>query len=403
MRVLDSFDRPLYLILAIALLTVVLSIYFVYFEYKRAKFLRSHTPNKNYRFSKIRKTAILIASKDGEMTIYKTVKAAKQTRYPVYVVSDGSTDNTAGEAKKAGAIVMALDKNVGKPAALYAAYNHFKLGQSYDALAILDDDVMIEKSFVRETKKTMNRNVAIAVGKNLTDWPDHKRWNVWLATRTYSYWAYQITMRTVQSTYNIMTCISGSNSLYRTEVLDQVLNGKTPYIVDDTYWTLETHRLNLGEIKYSPKARAWLQDPTGFRDWYKQNLRWMWGTFQGILGHKIGLRFNKFHLSYVALMFDWFIYIFSGPLTLLIIWHAGLHRLPLSLLVLCGGYSIWVAIAAISLKMPRLLLFVPAVVLVDFLFRIIMIHGLIKALTHRTVEACVWNSPKRFDTRELKA
>jgi poly-beta-1,6-N-acetyl-D-glucosamine synthase len=388
---------------SIAALTVLLTLASVYSEYKKAKAFKKNPVVKNSPYKKVSKVAVLIACKDGEKTIAITVSAAAANGCPVYVVSDGSSDKTVSEARSAGAYILELNKNVGKPTALYRAYRHFKLSQKYDAVAILDDDVLIEKDFIKQAKKTMDRYCAIAVGKNLTQWPDHKRWNIWLAARTYSYWAYQITLRYIQSTYNVMNCISGSNSLYRTEVLDQVLTEKTPYIVDDTYWTLETHRLKLGNIKYSPKARAWLQDPTSFRDWYKQNLRWMWGTFQGILGHRIGTQANKFHITYLALIFEWMIYIFSGPMTLFIIWQAGIRNLPLELLLLCVGYTIWVTIAAVALKLPKLLLFIPAIVAVDFIFRWIMVHGLIKALRQRTVESCVWSSPTRFEAQVPEA
>lgn len=386
-----------YLLISVTVFTVCLSIIAVHTEYKKSKKAKLSRSHKEHPFKKVRSVAVLIASKNGEKTIAAAVKAARATRYPVYVVSDGSTDNTSLVAKDAGAHVLKLRKNIGKPAALYRAYKHFKLGSKYTAIAIFDDDVIIEKDFILQAKRTMDRDCAISVGKNLTEWPPDKRWNIWLAARSYSYWAYQIMLRNIQSTYNVMNCISGSNSLYRTEVLDKVLHSQTPYIVDDTFWTLETHRLQLGSIKYSAKARAWLQDPTNFRDWYKQNLRWMWGTYQGIIGHQIGTKINKFHLSYIALMADWFIYILSGPLTIIVIWQAGLDHLLLELLLLTSGYFVWVALAAFSLRRPRLILFVPAIVVIDFIFRWIMVHGLIKAIRQKTVKNCVWESPKRFD------
>lgn len=389
-----------YAMLYIAVFTVILVAYTFYREYRKAANLSESFDYTKTQYKRVNRVAILIASKDGEKTIRKTVKAALANRCHVYVVSDGSRDRTVVEALDAGAQVMWLRKNVGKPAALHAAYKHFNLSRRFDAIAILDDDVVIEKDFIKEAKKAMGPDCAITVGKNLTDWPNQKKWNIWLASRAYTYWAYQITLRTIQSSYNVMTCISGSNSLYRTQVLDRVLKGNTPYIVDDTYWTLETHRLGLGEIKYARKARAWLQDPTNFRDWYKQNLRWMWGTFQGILGHKIGLSPNKFHISYLALMMEWAIYIFSGPLLILVIWQAGLNNLALEIMLLTLGYSVWVVPAAIFLKIPRLVLFVPAIIVTDLIFRFIMVHGLIKAIRQRTVESCIWDSPKRFDARQ---
>jgi len=98
---------------------------------------------------------------------------------------------------------------------------------------------------------------------------------------------------------------------------------------------------------------------------------------------------------------DWVVYIFSAPLTLLIIWQAGLHNLPIELLLLSAGYAVWIAIAAAALKLPRLLLFIPAIMVIDFLFRAVMVHGLIKAMRQKTVENCVWESPERFEQKVI--
>jgi biofilm PGA synthesis N-glycosyltransferase PgaC len=379
---------------ATALLALATGVY----QYYKSKFEKV-TPEHERTYGRVEDVAFLISSKDGEKTIGRTVRAAVANGHHVYVVSDGSTDSTADVARAAGAEVLALTENIGKPSALHAAYGHFKLSERYDAIAILDDDVTISNDFMIQTKKAMKHDVAISVGRNVTEWPDAQRWNMWVAARAYSYWCYQITLRRLQSAYNVMNCISGSNSLYRTEVLDLVLTGQTPYIVDDTFWTLEAHRLKLGKIVYAPKAEALIQDPTNFRDWYKQNLRWMWGTFQGIIGHRIGTEFTRFHMAYVVLIAEWVMYVASGPIAIALIWHAGLAHLPQELGLLIAGYSVWVIAAALALKRPRLLFFIPVIVFIDFVFRALMVHALVKAFRQKTVESCVWSSPTRFDTR----
>lgn len=372
--------------------------YGVYVRLKRA---RSYQLTDDiYGYKDVHRIAILIASKNGEQTIAQTIKAAKKNGRTVFVVSDGSTDRTAKEAKLAGAKVLALRKNIGKPSALHRAYRHFNISKNYDAVAILDDDVLIERDFIRHSKSAMGYDTAITVGRNITEWPYEQRWNMWLAARAYSYWCYQITQRRAQSAFNVMNCISGSNSLYRTEILDQVLRKKTPYIVDDTYWTLETHRMQLGKIVYAPRAGALIQDPTNFKDWYNQNLRWMWGTFQGIIGHQIGSEFNRFHMAYVLLMTEWVLYILSAPLCIWLLLQGGLQELPRQIITLFGGYALWVVAAALALKRPRLILFLPVIVAVDFIFRAVMVHAFVKALRQKTVRSCVWNSPKRIDKRQ---
>jgi poly-beta-1,6-N-acetyl-D-glucosamine synthase len=340
--------------------------------------------------------AILIACHNGEATIGATVRAAAATGCDVYVVSDASSDGTVDRATASGAKgVLALTENVGKPAALHRGYQHFELRGHYDAVAILDDDVMIAPDFVVECLRQMRDDVAIVVGKNLTWWPPERRWNVWLAKRAYSYWNYQLIIRRLQSAFGVMNCISGSNSMYRTQLLDEILPVAPPYIVDDTYWVLETQRRQLGGIVYAPRARALLQDPTNLRDWYRQNLRWLWGTFQGIIGHRVGRSLSRFDVAYVLLMLQWLLYIVSAPLAIWLIWVA---RAPHIVLIFLGGYAAWVLAASVQLRIARLPLFLPAIIAIDLLYRVIFVHALIKAMREPTVDRCVWSSPARLAT-----
>ncbi|WP_328347268.1 hypothetical protein [Micromonospora sp. NBC_00421] len=119
-------------------------------------------------------------------------------------------------------------------------------------MAILDDDVLVEADFVTAALAQLADEVAIVVGHNVTWWPAEHRWNPWLAKRAYSYWNHQALVRRIHGHFNVMNCISGSNSVYRTELLDVLLPQRPPYIVDDTYWVLETHRRRLGKVVYAP-------------------------------------------------------------------------------------------------------------------------------------------------------
>ena len=88
------------------------------------------------------RVAVVIASKDGEATIGDTVRSAA-AQAAVFVVSDGSSDRTALVAEQAGAVVLALTENIGKPAAIYRVITEFALTARFDALAILDDDTVV--------------------------------------------------------------------------------------------------------------------------------------------------------------------------------------------------------------------------------------------------------------------
>lgn len=363
--------------------------------HRAARIRRANHP----RYGPVRhdQVAVLVACRNGAGTIGAAVSAARRTGAPVFVVSDASTDDTARRAAEAGADVLDLATNVGKPAALHAGYRHFQLGARFRAVAILDDDVIIAENFVTEALATMTDQVAIAVGHNVTWWPREHRWNPWLAKRAYSYWNYQLFLRRIQSHFNVMNCISGSNSLYRVELLDRVLPQQPPYIVDDTYWVLETHRRDLGRVVYAPRATALLQDPTSLRDWYKQNLRWLWGTFQGILGHRVGRQVSTFDYAYLLLILHWVLYVAGAPLTIWVLATAGPGLLT-GLLLLAAGQGVWVALAAWRLRHPQLLLLLPLIMVADLIYRVIFVHAAVKAIRRPTVDRCVWSSPERIGT-----
>ena len=340
--------------------------------------------------------AVLIASKNGESTVAETIRSAVD-QADVFLVSDGSTDGTAEVARQGGAEVLELEENVGKPAALYRAITELELTRRYPAIAILDDDTVVDPDFVEQAMDQMAYyGTAIVVGRTITRWGDSHRWNLWLASRAYSYWRYQITIRRAQSALKVLNCISGSNSVYRSSVLDQVLVEQTPYIVDDTYWTLEVHRRDLGRIVYAPNARAHIQDPTTMRSWYKQNVRWLWGTFQGIRGHGCGRRRSRFDIAYLFQMADWVLYVLGGPAAIALVATGVWWNPRLILLGTAIGYFAWTIPAAIALRKWRLVPLTPLLFVVDWLYRVVFVHALVKALRQPVVASCTWESPPRY-------
>jgi biofilm PGA synthesis N-glycosyltransferase PgaC len=347
-----------------------------------------------------RAACILISSRNGGAQLASTVAAAGN-QCPVFVVSDGSTDNTAALARDAGAEVLELFENVGKPAAIAQALRHFDIPERFETVAVIDDDTRLAPNFVSECLRRMTAGVSIVVGKTMSDWNDAVRWNPWVAARAFGYWKYQLFIRRGQSALNVMNCISGSNSLYRTGLLAQVASEQTPYIVDDTFWTLETHRRKLGRIVYAPRATAWIQDPTNLRDWYRQNLRWLWGTMQGIAGHKIGRQATVFDAAYIGLILDWVLYVALWP-ALLVLGAMGTGTDPLRLMLLyVAGYFVWAAIGAVFLRQWRLIPLAPALLIMDWLMRVNFVHAFVKTLRQPKTESCRWVSPARYQTQTV--
>ena len=341
--------------------------------------------------------AFVVATFNGAATIAATVAACVR-QADTFVVSDGSTDHTARLARAAGATVaLQLESNVGKPAAIYELVQRLDLLDRYQRICIVDDDTIVDDDFVRETSAAFKPGVAVVCAKTASDWNRAQRWNPVVANRAFAYWKYQAFIRRGQSALGVMNCISGSNSVYTSAFLRDVLRPDTPYVVDDTYWVLEAHRRQLGRVVYCPTTSAHIQEPTTIGSWYKQNLRWLWGTFQGIIGHKVGRRATRFDLAYLGLILDWLLYalITPGLLAFLVVTNydqpARLGRVGLLYL---AGYAVWSAVGAIALRKWRLLVLAPALLVIDWIARVNLVHAAVRAVRQPTAE-CRWEPPAR--------
>ena len=87
----------------------------------------------------VMKNCILIPSYNEARTIGVITKELKARGLEVYVVDDGSTDETAGIALSQGAVVIAHDKNKGKGASLIEGFDRI-LKEDFDAILVMDGD-----------------------------------------------------------------------------------------------------------------------------------------------------------------------------------------------------------------------------------------------------------------------
>jgi len=360
-----------------------------------------------------RRTAVLIACKDGEGTIAEAVLSAVE-QADVYVVSDGSTDRTAEVAAAAGARVLARRAGGGKPDALRAGSARFALAERYEYIAVLDDDTRLAPDYVEKTTAVLDAkpNVAAASGRIDSLWDHRRRWNALIAMRAFTYWSYQATIKRGQSLLHVVNVICGANTVFRAGIFGELIHHDAPYAIDDMYWLAEIVRQRLGHIAYVHDARSWTMDPHRFRDWYRQTVRWSWGQFQSIRGHRLGFpirrrengrgfRVSWFDTAYLAQICDWIPYMLE-PLAIPVLavltrgwidpyWFVALYF---------ATTGAWILVGAVALKKPRLILLAPAIVVLDLVYRATMFHAFVKTIFSPRIEKCAWTSPQRFELEE---
>ncbi len=88
---------------------------------------------------KYQKVSVIIPAFNEEETVAGVVEVIKKAKYvdEIIVVNDGSSDNTAEEAERAGAIVINHKVNKGKGEALWTGYNNAEC----DVIAFIDADI----------------------------------------------------------------------------------------------------------------------------------------------------------------------------------------------------------------------------------------------------------------------
>ena len=357
------------------------------------------------------RTAVLIACKNGEATIGGVVRSAID-QADVFVVSDGSTDRTAEEARLAGAMVLARVVSGGKPEALRAGTDRFGLIARYDYIAVLDDDTTIAPGYVEEITARMGADphIAVASGRIESVWNHAQRWNVFIAMRAFMYWSYQATIKRGQNALRVVNVICGANSVFRADVFGELIAEDAPYAIDDMYWLAEIIRRRLGHVAYVHEARSWTMDPHTFGDWYRQTVRWSWGQFQSVRGHRLGnpiqpdsgrrlgIRFSWFDLAYLALLLDWVPYMLEPLAIVPLMIFLSTWVDPLWFVAFYLGSSVaWISVAAIALRKPRLVLLAPAIIALDLVYRVTMMHATVKAISRPRVTHCKWESPTRFE------
>jgi hypothetical protein len=57
----------------------------------------------------------------------------------------------------------------------------------------------------------------------------------------------------------------------------------------------------------------------------------------------------------------------------------------------------WIVIGAIALRKPRLIVLAPAIIVLDLVYRVAMLHAIAKAIWSPRIETCAWTSPPRFE------
>ena len=126
------------------------------------------------------RTCVLIPSYNEARTIGGIVTGLLGMGLATYVVDDGSTDETAGIAEKAGAVVIRHAKNKGKGASLLEGFRR-ALKDGYEAVVVIDGDGQHSLDDIQVLTKRMDKTGAdIIIGSRMGETSGMPLVRVWV-------------------------------------------------------------------------------------------------------------------------------------------------------------------------------------------------------------------------------
>ena len=275
------------LILAI-FFTVCYTYQFIYILIALIKEPKKYTSDNRNRY------AVIISARNERDVIHNLIDSIKKQNYPAelidtFVCADNCTDGTAAVARARGAIVFERfdSMRIGKGYALDFLFERLRASGAfarYDGFFFFDADNLLHEDFIAE----MNKSFA-AGNRIITSYRNSKNYGDNWISAGYSLWFLRDAqyMNNPRMQLKTSSVVGGTGFLVAREVIEK--NGGWPFhlLTEDTEFTIDS--VLSGEfIAYCGNAILYDEQPTSFRQSWRQRLRWSRGYLQVL--HKYGAR-----------------------------------------------------------------------------------------------------------------
>ena len=239
---------------------------------------------------------VIVPAYNEAATLGETLESLRAQTWPpaeIIVVDDGSTDDTAAVARRAGVTVVRPPRNTGsKAGAQTFALPFIRTG----LCAAIDADTTLAPDALEKLRPAFDDpDVAAACGSVL---PRRIR-SVWERGRYVEYLFAFTFYKRVQDQYGAPLISSGCFSMYSTEALRDAGGWPNRSLAEDMdlTWTFyERHH----RVRFIPDAVCYPLEPHDFRFLRKQLRRWSHGFVQNVRNHRRGLLEIPFLRSAVA-------------------------------------------------------------------------------------------------------
>ncbi len=228
--------------------------------------------------------SVVIACKNEEDSIYKTIETCMQSEYPKPIeciaVDDGSTDNTYAEMERAekdfnGVRLIKFDKNRGKREGMAEGV----LIARNEVIVFVDSDSFVKKDAIKIIAEHFiyDDKVGAVSGNSKVENIDT---NALTKMQSARYGVSFDIFKACEGVFGTVTCCPGCFSAYRRKAIMEVINawryqmflGTRSTFGDDR--SLTNHVLRKWKVEYCITAEATTIVPDKYKKFFKQQFRW---------------------------------------------------------------------------------------------------------------------------------
>ncbi len=242
--------------------------------------------DKNHKFAKKHCFAVLICARNEENVISDLIESIHRQTYDrnfvrIFVMADNCTDRTANVARNAGAIVYRRNNTqlIGKGYALESLLESIKRDYPknyFDGYFVFDADNVLDKNYISEMNKTFSDGYDI-----ITSYRNSKNYGDNWISAGYSLWFLRESryLNHARMLLNTSCAVSGTGFFFSSRILEKNGGWKFHLLTEDIEFTV--HNIVNGEkVAFCPRAFLYDEQPTSFRQSWRQRMRWAKGYLQ---------------------------------------------------------------------------------------------------------------------------
>lgn len=227
------------------------------------------------------KFLMLLPAHNEEKVIGNLIDSLKKLNYPkdkyeICLISDNSTDKTAqiGKEKQISVYERNDLTTKTKGAALKWFFKEIAPKKTYDAVAIIDADNIVEKDFLKYMNLKLNEGYNVVQGyRNIKNPTDN-----WISGGyAIFYWNQNKNENRLRASKGLSANLNGTGFIVSKKLVEKGWNTNT--ITEDIEFTI-INRINGEKIGFEERAVVYDEQPTGFVQSIYQRERWTLGHFE---------------------------------------------------------------------------------------------------------------------------